>query len=43
MDGPGHYHTKYKTEKTKHHMISLIHGTKKNDTNELIYKAEIDS
>ena len=31
------------TEKGKHHMISLTCGTFKNDTNELIYKAETDS
>ena len=31
------------TEKYKYHMISLICEIQKNDTNELIYKAEIDS
>ena len=31
------------TEKDKYHMISLINGILKNDTNELIYKTEIDS
>ena len=31
------------TEKDKYHMISLICGTLKNGTNELIYKTEIDS
>ena len=31
------------TEKDKYHMISLICGIWKNDTNELIYKTEIDS
>ena len=31
------------TEKDKHHMISLICGILKNDTNELIYKTETDS
>ena len=30
------------TEKDKYHMISLICGFLKNDTNELIYKIEID-
>ena len=30
-------------EKHKYHMISLICGILKNDTNELIYKTEIDS
>ena len=31
------------TEKDKYQMISLICGILKNDTNELIYKTEIDS
>ena len=31
------------TDKDKYHMISLICGIFKNDTNELIYKAAIDS
>ena len=31
------------TEEDKYHMISLIYGIKKNDTNELIYKTEIVS
>ena len=31
------------TEKDKHHMISIICGLLKNDTNELIYKTETDS
>ena len=31
------------TEKDKYHMISFICGILKNDTNELIYKTEIDS
>ena len=31
------------TEKDKYHTISLIGGILKNDTNELIYKTEIDS
>ena len=30
-------------EKNKYHMISLICGILKNDTNELIYKRETDS
>ena len=30
------------TEKDKYHMISLICGIYKNDTNEFIYKTEID-
>ena len=32
-----------KTEKDKYHMISLICGIKKNDSNELIYRTEIYS
>ena len=44
MDGPRDYHTKWsKLEKDKYHMLSLICGIFKNDTNELIYKIEIDS
>ena len=31
------------TEKDKYHMILLIYGIQNNDTNELIYKTEIDS
>ena len=31
------------TEKDKYHMISLICGILKNDTNEIIYKTETDS
>ena len=31
------------TEKDKYHIISLICGIKKSDTNELIYKTETDS
>ena len=31
------------TEKGKYHMIPLICGILKNDTNELIYETEIDS
>ena len=30
-------------EKDKYHIISLICGIKKNETNELIYRTEIDS
>ena len=42
--GPRDYHTKWsKTDKDKYHIISLIRGMLKNDTNELIYKTEIDS
>ena len=44
IDEPRDYHTKWnKPEKYKYHMISLICEIQKNDTNELIYKAEIDS
>ena len=32
-----------RTEKDKYHMILLIYGIQNNDTNELIYKTEIDS
>ena len=44
MDGPTEDHTKWsKPDKDKYHMISLICGIlKKEDTNELIYKTEID-
>ena len=31
------------TEKDKYHMISLICGILKNDTNELVYKTQTDS
>ena len=31
------------TEKEKYHMISLLWGILKNDTDELIYKTETDS
>ena len=31
------------TEKGKYHIISLICGIYKNDTNELIYRTEVDS
>ena len=44
MDGPRDYHIKWnKSEKDKYRMMSLICGILKNDTNELIYKTEIDS
>ena len=44
MDGPRDYHTEWsQTEKDKYPVISLICGIQKNDTNELIYKTEIDS
>ena len=33
----------YKPGKDKYHMILLISGTYKNDTNEFIYKTEIGS
>ena len=43
MDGPRDYHTKWsKSKKDKYHIL-LIWESKKNDTNELIYKTEIDS
>ena len=38
------YHTKgSKSDKDKYYMISLTCDTSKNDTNQLIYKTEIDS
>ena len=46
MDGPRDCHTVSEvnqTEKGKYHMTSLLYGVLKNDTNELIYKTEIDS
>ena len=43
MDGPRNYHTKgSKSEKDKYH-DSLYVESKKNDTNELVCKTEIDS
>ena len=42
MDGSRDYHTKW-SKSDKYHMISLICGILKNDTNELIYKTQIDS
>ena len=41
MDGLRNYHTK--SGKGKYHVASLICGLYKNDTNELIYKTEMDS
>ena len=43
IDGPRDYHIKWsKPEKNKYHMISLICGIPpQNDTNKVIYKAEI--
>ena len=44
MDGPRDDHTKWsKSYKDKYHMISLIVESKKIDTNEIIYKTEIES
>ena len=44
MDGSRDYHIKQsQKEKDTYHMILLICGIKKNDTNELTYKVEIDS
>ena len=44
MDVSRHYHTKWnKPDKDKYHVISLMYGYKNNDTNELIYKTEIDT
>ena len=44
MDGPRNYHTSEvsQTEKDKHHMMSDTGGILKNNTDELIYKTEID-
>ena len=43
VEGPRHYHTRWsKPDKDKYHMILLICGIKKKDTNELICKTEID-
>ena len=43
MDGSRDYQTKRnKPEKDKYHMIQLICEIQKSDTNELIYKTEID-
>ena len=44
--GPRDYHILSEvsqTEKDKYHMVLLISGILKNDTNELIYKTEIGS
>ena len=44
MDGPRDDHTKWsKSDKGKYQIISFICGIWKHDTNEPIYKAEIDS
>ena len=44
MDAPRHDHTKWsKSDKDKCHMRSLIYRILKNNTNELIYKTEMDS
>ena len=44
MDGPRDCHAEWsKSDKDKYHMISLICGILKNDTNELIYIREIES
>ena len=44
MDAPKDYHTKWsKSDKDNYHITSFISGILKNDTNELIYKTEIDS
>ena len=43
-DRPTDYHTKWsESEKDRYHMISLLCGILKNDTNEFIYKTETDS
>ena len=43
MDGPRDYYTEWsKSERDKYHDITYVES-KKNDTNELIYKKEIDS
>ena len=44
MDEPRDYHTMWsKPDKDKHHVILLIFGIWKKDTNELIDKTETDS
>ena len=43
MDGPRDYHIKLRKPDKDKYMISLMWNLKKNDTNELIYKTEIDS
>ena len=44
MDGRRDYHTKWsKPDKDKYHDIAYMWNLKKTDTNELIYKTEIDS
>ena len=43
MDGSRDDHTKWSKSDKDKHMISLIYGILKNDTNGLIYKTERDS
>ena len=43
MDGPRGYHTKWSKPKTNIIWYHLYVKPKKNDTNELMYKTEIDS
>ena len=45
MDGFRDYHSKlkYKSDKDKYHIIMLICGILRSDTNEFIYMMEIDS
>ena len=43
MDGPRAHHTKWSKRKTNITWHHLYVESKKNDTNELIYKTEIDS
>ena len=43
MDGPRDYHTKWSQSKTSIVWYRLYAESKKNDTNELIYKTEINS
>jgi len=41
MDRSRDYHIKWsKSDKDEYHMVSLICGIQKNDTNEFIYKTE---
>ena len=43
MDGPRDYHTQWNKSKKHKYMISLIHGIENNDTNQIIYKIEVES
>jgi len=43
IDGPRDYHSKWSKDRYKYHIMSLICGILKNDTNEFIHKTEIDS